>query len=126
MKKIMITVIAVMMLLSLAACGNSGGSSAPAPGNDNAGGAASSAVIAPSAAGAEDLTINLLGEDVPVKLELGDGTFTAAYSFNGNDVVANGTIDASGMMTVTDYTPEDVPEMYVQGAIDLIAEEIAE
>ena len=130
MKKVLALFLTAGLIIGLTACGSSAssdnGGAAPAA---NSG---SSSQAAPSggsdtASGSQSITINLLGEDVPVELSLpGDGSFTAAYSFNGNDVKASGTIDDKGMMTVESYTPEDVPEMYVQGAVDVIAEVIAE
>ena len=126
MKKLLAAVLIAGMLVCLAACGSSG-SDTPAAGGDTGGSTAgSSAAVAPQAGGEQTTSINLMGEDVPVTYTLGDGKFTISYSFNGNDVTASGSVDSSGMMTVEEYVPEDVPEMYVQGAVDLFAEAVAD
>ena len=88
--------------------------------------AAEPAEEAKEAAFTNEITINLMGSDVPVEMAInGDGTFTAKYAFNGNDVVANGTMAEDGSLTLTDHTPETVPAQYVQGALDLVAEAFA-
>ena len=65
-----------------------------------------------------------MGTDTSVTLTISGDTFEASYSFNGNDVVAKGIVGEDGALTVTESTPSTVPAQYVQGAIDLVADEL--
>ena len=63
---------------------------------------------APAAAGVAvgtyDLTLNMMGNDVPVKVIVGEGTFELAYEMMGNAVSVKGTIDADGNWTATEMS----------------------
>ena len=72
----------------------------------------------------KEVTINLMGNDVPATVTITDGTFEASYSFNGNDVVAKGSVSEDGTMTVEEYTPDTIPAEYVQAAVTSIADEL--
>lgn len=134
MKKIVAFALIAMMSLGLAACGsNSENNADPAAQNTETSAPAESS--APSeepeaddseteSGDAQTVTINMMGNDIEASVVIDGDTFEASYSFNGNDVVATGTIAEDGTMTVGEYTPDSVPEQYVQGAIDLIADEL--
>lgn len=63
---------------------------------------------APAAAGVAtgtyDLTLNMMGNDVPVKVIVGEGTFELAYEMMGNAVSVKGTIGADGTWTATEMS----------------------
>lgn len=64
-------------------------------------------IPAPSAAvadGVYDLTLNMMGNDVPVTVTVKEGTFELAYQMMGNDVSVKGTIDADGNWTATEMS----------------------
>lgn len=134
MKKIVAFALIAMMSLGLTACGsNSENNADPAAQNTETSAPAESS--APSeepeaddsgteSGDAQTVTINMMGNDIEASVVIDGDTFEASYSFNGNDVVATGTIAEDGTMTVGEYTPDSVPEQYVQGAIDLIADEL--
>lgn len=65
-----------------------------------------------------------MGNDVVATVTIADGKFEASYSFNGNDVIAKGSIAEDGTMTLEEHTPETVPAEYVQAALTSIADEL--
>lgn len=56
------------------------------------------------AAGTYDITLNMMGNDVPVAVTVGEGTFELAYQMMGNDVSVKGTIGADGTWTATEMS----------------------
>ena len=53
--------------------------------------------------GAVFIEVEMMGNKIPVTVVMGEGTFQASYSFNGNDVVVSGTV-ADGVWTMTETT----------------------
>ncbi len=54
--------------------------------------------------GKYDITLNMMGNDVPVAVTVAEGTFELAYQMMGNDVSVKGTIGADGTWTATEMS----------------------
>lgn len=140
MKKIVALALIAMMSLSLAACGNNTDNASDttaqntetsAPAENSASGESSapaeesgSDASGTESSDAQTVTINMMGEDIEASVTINGDTFEASYAFKDNDVIAKGTVNDDGSLTVEEYTPDSVPEQYVQGAVDLIADEL--
>lgn len=101
MKKAIAFLLAMLMLVGLAACG--GNQTPPEPSQPSTV-QPSEPPAAPAGTMTQVVTVNLLGNDIPVDLirNFDTGAFRIDYQFNGNEVFAEGFVLEDGTWEISD------------------------
>ena len=113
MKKLIALLLALCMVFAFVACGDDPVDTGSDPGTTETGSVDTTDTGAADPEPSKDpvvidhpvtqeVTVTLLGNDIPVTVIRDAETFEFTYQFNGNDVYAKGTIDADGVWTIND------------------------